>query len=466
MIQFEYSDYIVIILYFIFVLIIGLKSKSTDNSTTEYIVAGRRLTLPAFVATLVSTFYGGILGIGEFTYRYGISGWLLYALPNYLFTIIFAFYLAKRIRKSELLTIPDKLENVYGKKVSLLGAVYVFILMTPAPYLFMMGIIVNLIFDINLTIAYILCIIVSVLYLFKGGLLSDVNVNIFEFILMFVGFGLILPFCMLKLGGFEYLALNLPAGNLNLYGNITLPYFFIWFFIGAWALVDPTFHQRCYAAKSDSVAQKGVLISIIFWIIFDLLTTTAGLYASAYFKNLNEPSMSYPLLGNIILPPLAKGIFFIGIIATIMSTLHSYIFVSSTTFGKDILSKISGRIDIKNNYSKLGIILTSLLSILIVILIPSVVQIWYTIGTLCIPPLLIGVLSSYTKKFIINNNYIFSAMLFSFILSLISFIYGYANKLDGNPVYLMNIEPFYPGILTGIIIYTMGLTVEKTKSCR
>ena len=32
----------------------------------DFLVAGRRLTLPGFVATLVASWYGGILGVGEY----------------------------------------------------------------------------------------------------------------------------------------------------------------------------------------------------------------------------------------------------------------------------------------------------------------------------------------------------------------------------------------------------------------
>ena len=57
------NDYLIIIAYFIIVLIIGFKTKKSDSSVKDYIVGGRMLTLPAFVATLVASFYGGVLGI-------------------------------------------------------------------------------------------------------------------------------------------------------------------------------------------------------------------------------------------------------------------------------------------------------------------------------------------------------------------------------------------------------------------
>ncbi|MCB0723076.1 MAG: sodium:solute symporter family protein [Ignavibacteriae bacterium] len=461
MISFSVFDYIIIGLYFVIVLYVGLRTKSSDKSTVDYLVAGRVLTLPAFVATLVSTFYGGVLGVGEFTYRFGISSWFLNAFPYYFFIVIFAFFLSRKIRKTELFTIPDKLEQTYGKKVGLFGAILIFFLVTPAPYLLMLGIITQVIFGIPLFWAMIICLLFSIVYLFKGGLLADVRVNIVEFIIMFAGFGLILPFCFFELGGLDYLKTNLPTESLSLTGGNSLQYMLVWFFIGAWALVDPSFHQRCYAAKNGSIAKNGVLISLIFWFIFDFLTTTAGLYARADLPNIDNPAMSYPLLADKILPPIAKGLFFTGMIATIMSTLHSYIFISATTLGNDIIPRIKHTGNRLNEYSKIGIIITSVVSILIVIWIPSVVNIWYTVGSIIIPALLISIISSYTKRFTISPAFILGAMIASFSISLICMLYGQFNLIDGYASYPFDIEPMYPGLFVGIIIYSIGFIIQN-----
>ncbi len=456
------NDYLIILAYFIAVLIIGFKTKKSDNTAKDYLIAGRMLTLPAFVATLVSSFYGGVLGIGEFTYNFGVSGWLLYAFPYYVFILIFAFFIANKVRKVHLYTIPDKLNRVYGKKVGILGGILIFCLATPAPYLFMMGILVKLIFGMKIIYAMIFSLIVSILYLVKGGFRSDVRVNIFEFILMFVGFGIILPFCFNTLGGFQYLQSRLPEKDLTLTGGITLQYFMVWFFMGAWVLVDPVFYQRCYAVKNKQTPRRGILISLAFWILFDLMTTTAGLYAKAFLpKDFSDPIYSYPALAEKILPSLAKGVFLTGMIATIMSSLHSYIFVSATTFGRDIVSRIKNDSGEKYLYSRSGLIVSSLFSLFIAYLIPSVVNIWYTIGTLIIPALLISVISSYFVRLQIHSRYIFIAMTGSFLISFISFMTGQFNQINGNAQYPFSIEPMYPGLVFGLIIYFYGYSQRK-----
>ncbi|MDQ3020884.1 MAG: sodium:solute symporter family protein [Bacteroidota bacterium] len=461
-VSFTTNDYLLIIGYFLAVLVIGFKTKSTTDSAKNYLLAGRTLTLPAFVATLVASFYGGILGVGEFTYKFGIAGWFLYAFPYYFFIVIFAFFLAGKIRRGRLYSIPDKLNEVYGKRVSVFGGILIFFLSTPAPYLFMMGILINLIFGFKLIYAMILSLLLSVIYLIKGGLKADVRVNIFEFVLMFVGFGIIVPFCLNQFGGFSYITLRLPAENLSFTGNSSLQYIMVWFFIGAWVLIDPVFYQRCFAAKDKKTPKRGVLLSLVFWIIFDFLTTTAGLYSKAYFLDgLQNPLYAYPALANAVLPPIAKGVFFIGMMATIMSSLHSYIFVSSTTFARDVVSRIQDKSEENIYYNRTGMLVSVVFSLLIAFLIPSVVNIWYTVGTLIIPALLISVISAYFEKLQVHSKYIFAAMISSFTVSFIFFIIGAFNKINGEPQYPFSIEPMYPGLFVGLIIYFIGQRNKK-----
>ena len=62
---------IMILLYLFITLGLGFY-KRADEDEKSFLFAGRRLTIPALVATLVSTWYGGILEIGRFSYENGI----------------------------------------------------------------------------------------------------------------------------------------------------------------------------------------------------------------------------------------------------------------------------------------------------------------------------------------------------------------------------------------------------------
>ena len=140
MISFSPLDLIIILAFFATVLFIGFYTgRKTVADANDYLLSGRKLSLFLFVAVNVSTWYGGILGVGEFTYRYGLVSWFTQGFPYYIFAFVFALFFAKKIRDASLFTIPDKLTEVYGKNVGLVSAVIVFVLVSPAPYLLMTG---------------------------------------------------------------------------------------------------------------------------------------------------------------------------------------------------------------------------------------------------------------------------------------------------------------------------------------
>lgn len=457
MIQLTGIDIFLIIVYFLSVIYVGFRAiKKTNTSTDDFLLAGRSLTLPIFVMTLVSTWYGGILGVGEFSYKYGISNWFVQGLPYYFFAAIFAFFLAKKIRESNLFTIPDKLHLTYDKRTAIFGAILTFILMTPAPYVLMLSVFLQLLFKWNIFISLLVTATVAVSYLYWGGFRSDIYTDILEFFLMFIGFAIIIPFCVINYGGFEFLEKNLPTLHLTWHGGNSFQFILVWFFIALWTLVDPAFYQRCYAAKDPNTAQKGILISIVFWFIFDAMTAFAGLYSRAIITDLENPVMAYPMLAEKVLPPIAKGLFYIGMLATIMSTLNTLALVSAQTLGRDLVSRSKNFISEKDSviWTKIGLILSFIFSVFIALIIPSVIKIWYTIGTIVIPGLLIPLIAGYFKNLRIDAKYAFFCMSFSFLVALFwligSFLFLGSNR------YFFNIEPMLPGLLTSVVIWFIG----------
>jgi SSS family solute:Na+ symporter len=460
------ADIALILAYFAAVIFIGFRAARKQISGTEdYMLAGRTLTLPMFVATLVSTWYGGILGVGEFSFKYGISNWIVFGVPYYFFALVFALLLAKKVRATNLFTIPDKLEHAYDKRTAIAGGILTFFLVTPAAYVLMLGILAQLIFGIDLNICIIITTFFTVVYLYKGGFRSDVWVNAFEFVMMFLGFALVVVFSYTKFGGLDFIRANVPPLHLTWNGGNSWQYITVWFFIALWTLVDPAFHQRCYAAKDGKTAQRGILVSILFWLIFDFMTSAAGLYARASLPPSIQPMYSYPLLAELSLPSIAKGMFYIGMLATIMSTLSSLTLISAITVGKDIVGRWKNAAhdsDLVKQWTKIGLVLSAVFSIAIAILLPSVVNIWYTIGTCIIPGLLVPVLASYFDRLKIAAVYAFGAMLSGCLISTASLITGHIYAANGAPSYWLGIEPMYPGLFFALYWWGMG-KLDKNK---
>lgn len=445
-------DKYLIVFYLAAILLIGLlSSKKQRGSDENFLLAGRKLSLPAFTATLVSTWYGGILGIGEFTYHYGLLNWVTQALPYYLFAAIFAVFIAPKVRKTELYTIPDQLYKHYGKTAGLIGSIFIFLLVSPASYLLMLSILFRVIFGIPFWLAVLIGLCFSTLYVFFGGFKSVVKTDMFQFILMFSGFAILVVTLFFKFGGLGFLQSNLPKAHLQFSGGQSLQYIFVWFFIALWTLVDPGFYQRCYAVKKPGTARNGILLAIVFWIFFDFFTTTAGLYARAIFQDI-PGLMAFPILGEQILPPILRGIFFISLMATIMSTLDSNSFLAAVTFGRDIVWRIRKDVNI-TVATQAGLALTLLFSIILLTLVPSVVKIWYLMGSLFIPSLLLPVVSVFYQKIKVSREATILAMLTSFLGSAVWLLAGIIQTSLADPSFPLSIQPFFIGLGFSLIIY-------------
>ena len=461
-------DLAIIGAYFAGVFLVGFASNKLKTDSVEYLLAGRSLTTPVFVMSLVSSWYGGILGVGEFSYRYGISNWVVQGVPYYVFALVFAFLLAKRVRATNLATIPDKLQEAYDTKTSLLGAFLTFLLMTPAPYLLMVSVLLQLVTGWPLVWCIIAGTIATTIYLFLGGLRSDVHANVYEFFLMFIGFAVILPFAFFKFGGWDFISTHVPPLHLTWNGGNSIQFVLVWFFIALWTLVDPAFHQRCYAAKSGTVARNGILISIAFWFFFDFMTATAGLYARAVVPDLADPVMAYPALAEAILPPVAKGLFFVGMLASIMASLNTLSFVSAATIGRDIVWRARGRhADMRENrFTQWGLVATGVLSVILAYAIPSVIELWYAIGTAIIPGLLVPLVTSYFEKWKVASRYAFLSMLCGWMTSTVWLAFGWSQQLGASGSYPLGIEPMYPGLVASVLIWGVGKVAGSREKIR
>ena len=461
MISFSVADILIIVAFFASVLFIGFYTgRKTASDANDYLLSGRKLSLFLFVAVNVSTWYGGILGVGEFTYRYGLVSWFTQGFPYYIFAFLFALFFAKKIREASLFTIPDKLTEVYGRNVGLVSAVIVFVLVSPAPYLLMTGNLLSLIFKIDLVPALFISLLLSIAYLIKGGFRSNVYVDVFQFFVMFAGFILIVIFSGVKFGTVDFLSSSVPENHLKVTGGMSPTFLIVWFLIALWTFADPGFHQRCYAARSGSTAKWGIIISIFFWALFDFLTTATGLFAKGVLPDLENPVLAFPLFAEQVLPQGIKGIFYAALFATILSTQISFLFLSGTTIGRDLIYRIS-KDDTESNlkvYTIIGLIISGIIAILLAYFIPSVIEIWYTIGSLFIPGIILPVVSAYYPKLKVSSKIILIEMVTAFLSAT---IWYFVRDNFSEVIILNEIEPMLVGLLFALLIHFAGLFLRR-----
>lgn len=433
-------------------------SPKSAESTENYFLAGRRLSLPGFIATLVTTWYGGILGIGENTVQFGIQSWIIFGCPYYVFAVLFAIFIVPKIRRFKLLTIPDHFNSSFGKEAGIISAVFIFILSSPAPYILSMGLLFNYVFMVPSGLGILIASALGLAYVWRGGFSAVVRTDVLQFIFMFGGFFILIITAWLNFGSPLFVIKNIPDHMLDPTGGKSIQYILVWFFIALWTFVDPGFHQRTLAADSQETARKGILISVGCWFIFDMLTLMTALYGVAMFQS-PDPLTVYPELALTLLPPGLAGLFFVGIFSTILSTLDSFGLISASTFGRDIMWRIENKKERTEDplpYIRKGLIITAFISLLLVVSIPSVVKLWYVTGSIFIPGLLIPFLYTlyFPKQRLRKPGF---TLIVPVLVSLLWYIHG---QVTGT--YLINIEPFYPGLFFSIVLVSINKVLDGT----
>ena len=379
------------------IALLALSAGQSGSGGVDYLLAGRRLTLPAFVATLVTTWYGGILGIGEYAWRFGISTWLVFGVPYYLAALLFAFWLAPRLRRTGAITIPDLLVNAYGRKASSVGAAAVYASTVPVAYLLMVATLLAQITGWPVLTTVLIGACFSALYVALSGFRAVVRTDMLQLVLMYGGFLILLPAALAHTGGFDGLWGSLPATHRSWDGGLGWQTVVVWYLIALQTVVEPSFYQRVFAARSPQIARAGVLVSVAMWVVFDFFTVYSGLAARVLLPDLVDPMAAYPALAGLVLSPWLAAFFVVALFATVMSTLDSYLFIAATTIGHDF-SRTPASPEVVKRRTRIGLIISAGLAALGALLFSSAVQVWHDIGSVVTSTLLLPVLAIHLPR--------------------------------------------------------------------
>ena len=336
-------DYIIFIITILFTLLytIFLSRKHQGRSTVDYLLFGRKLTLPLFVTTLVATWYGDIFGITQIAFTQGISAIIVYGLGFYCASILFMLFFVESARKMNVFTLPEIIYKKYGNTAYKLSAVMILIKALPVTYLLGIGLLIQQLFGLNFYYSMIAGLVFVISYIGIRGFSGIVYSDAIQFVLVYTSIIMVVIFSYLKYGGYRFLNVALEGNYFLINGQQNFSKLLVWFLISIiTTFMSPVFYQRCFAAKNISVAKKGILISVIFWFFCDVCTVIGSMYAKAVLPY-SMPHEAYFNYALSILPIGMKGIFLSGIAATILSTLDSFLFICSNILMYDLLNKKS-----------------------------------------------------------------------------------------------------------------------------
>jgi len=427
----------------------------TKNSALDYLLMGRQLTLPLFVATLVATWYGGIFGVNEITFNYGLYNLVIQGLFWYAAYLVFAFFVADKIVRYKSVTLPDLTKRMFGEKSARVAAAFTLLSVLPAVYVLSIGLFLHMIFGIRVFNGMILGTLFAGVFSAWGGLRAGVFSNVVQFTVMCTAVLIVAVFSVYTFGGLSFLKTHLPPAHLTLMGGNSWGHTLVWGFIAFSVLIDPAFYQRCFAAKDIATIKKGVLISTLIWFAFDICTTAGALYARALLPEA-QPGQAYFFYAVQLLPSGLRGLFVAGILSIILSTLNSCLFIASNTLSFDLL---------KNRFS--NVILSSRFTVFIAGALAiglaqfcngSFKEIWFVVGSYFSACLLVPILMGQLFPHAISDRLFVTSVLASAGTMTLW-------RVCCPPEMLNTVDPFYIGILTSgvlLIFFSKGVLRHVT----
>jgi SSS family solute:Na+ symporter len=398
---------------FVFVLTIGAviyghrrkKSNATqEEKFLDHLLLGRQLTLPMFIATLVATWYGGIFGVTEIAFTSGIYNFITQGLFWYVTYIIFALFIVARIKKYEAITLPNLIEKLVGPKSAKLASIFNLINVLPIAYIISIGLFIDFLTGWGLILSSFIGTSVVIAYSLSGGFRSVIFSDLIQFFVMCSAVFFVLMFSITTFGGLGFLKENLDPNFFSLTGGHSWAETLSWGFIALSTLVDPNFYQRCFAAKDVKTARNGILLSTVIWFLFDICTTFGAMYAKAVMPEA-QSGQAYLIYALHILPSGLAGLFLAGILATILSTLDSYLFLAGTTLSFDILNK---RNEDAISSQNIAVVTVSLLGLFMSVFFNgNIKMVWKMLGSYSAACLLIPVLyAQFFAKKLLDNQFI------------------------------------------------------------
>ena len=395
-------DYIIIAIYLMGMIGVGVWFAKKHTDFDDFFLAGRSLTTPLLITTLISTYYGidVLFGDSQLGFTNGVVAWFGYARPTYAFFLIAAFFLAQRLKEEDFKSLPDILDKYYGKKTRYVGAITSFIYSLPALSLYGFGMLGDVILGWEPIMGMLVLGGIALVYTLTGGFWAVVLTDSIQFLFMCVVLALAVPFAMNFIGGFDKMIDILEPSYFDTLGDLSIWLIIIYASTGLAILVEPTFYQRIFAAKSYKNVRNALIIGIFIWGSYDWIITIIAMAAKTGVLQGILPTDLAPdaaLLTVMVaaLPAGALGLFMAGVLSTEMSTLDSYCLVAGGNVAYDIYRpaiKPDATDEELIKKTRYGILLSWILGLAMAVSFDQMLGLWVFMASILISSVMVPIL--------------------------------------------------------------------------
>jgi SSS family solute:Na+ symporter len=453
--ELDFLDLIIIMAYFISILII-IYIIPKAKTYIDYTVAKKSISMSLIFVSLTATYIGAGYSMGFIDK--GFNSGLFFFILTIGFgiqLILSGKYIIPKLRKfPNCYTVGDVMGKIFGKNVQVLtGLISVSFLIGISSVLVKIGgSILEKITSLSILPSMIVFTLIVTIYIYKSGIRGTIMTDKLQFIFIVLILPIIITFLLLKnpisIAQFTQATINLTSNTFaqtSYIGGLAL---LLSFLLGETLI--PPYVNRALAANSDKSASNGFIYAGVFSIFWFLILSLIGIYGSVTLTDLTTNSEDILFtLASTILPVGFLGLFFVGVISILMSSIDSIINSGAVSLIRDVvnpLSKLGD--DLSLILTRHIVVVIAIVSVIVAQFAPSIISTLLAAYSIWVPTVLTTLLIGLYFK----NLKMASGLTGMLLGGICSFIWQTILS-----------EPFgIPGILVGILANFIGFYFGQT----
>ena len=333
-----------VILYMSVLVLVGSWRSRRVKTGDDFLVAGRTLPAPVLVFTLLATWIGSgsLFGGAGLGYRSGFAA--LWQSAGAWAGIALVYFIAPRVRRLALYTVPDILELRYGPAARVLGTITtVLAYSTIAAYQFRGGgRLLALIADVDPGTGALLTAVFCILFTSLAGMLSIAYLDVGNGLLMTFAVTLGVAYLIGDVGGITAALAALRPDQVSVFGDIGPQAAFALFLPTMFLLLgEANMYQKFFSARDERAARLAVVGWIAGTIVVETLIDSTGIFGSLVVGGLDTAASEEIVIrvATDALPPVLGVLLVCGAAAIVVSTANSFLLTPSTNLIRDVYQR-------------------------------------------------------------------------------------------------------------------------------
>ncbi|MEZ4773229.1 MAG: sodium:solute symporter family protein [Bacteroidia bacterium] len=393
------TDYLVILVFSLMILIAGLSFSRSGNNMKSFFAAGGNVPWWLSGLSLFMSFFsaGTFVVWGSIAYKYGWVAVTIQWMMS-LGGFVIAFFIAPRWRKTGVLTVGQYIGDRYGPSLKNFYS-YIFLVLsfvTTGAFLYPVAKLFNVSTGFSIEISVIVLGIIILLYTAAGGLWAVIITDVLQFVILFAAIIIVVPLAFGQAGGIENWVNRTPEGFFDLFNEeYSIGFLFAFtlynavYIGGNWAYV-----QRFTSVKDPRAAKKAGLLFAGLYIFSPILWMIPPMIYRTLHPDLSglENEGAYLLMCKEVLPVGMLGMMLGGMIFATASSVNTTLNMAAAVFTNDIYKNLRKGITNRQlmQMARISTVVFGLITIGIALLVPAaggIVEVVISFGAITGVPL-------------------------------------------------------------------------------